>query len=89
MTKKALIFEVVDHEPDGPYQAYWDGTDWVIADSAVTPWYISGSEDDARPVPQHAAPSQSQDAARLLAVALHSEAAVAYVKGEGFGSTET
>ena len=83
---KQLVFTVVDHSPNNPYEAYWDGTQWEIRDGDDMFWHIGGNKGDAQDIAtvEHQQP-QSDQLIQALSVALHPQAATAYIKG---GSNE-
>ena len=81
MTKQ-LVFTVVDHWPEQPYQAYWDVTGWQIMGGDNMVWYIGGAEEDATQS-SHVEAVEKNQLIQALSVALHSEAATAYIKGGG------
>ena len=83
MTKQ-LVFTVVDHSPDKPYQAYWSSNGWEIMGGDNLVWFIDGEEQDATQSAHVEAVESNQDQLiQALSVALHSEAATAYIKGGG------
>jgi len=82
MTKQ-LVFTVVDHWPEQPYQAYCDGSGWQIMGGDNIVWSIGGEEQDATQSAHVEAVESNQDQLiQALSVALHSEAATAYIKKE-------
>ena len=79
---KQLVFTVTDEPPTTPGQAYWDGYHWQIMDWGNMIWTIHGPE-DAATEPKDRGGIDPYDLEKLLAVALHRDAAVASITGEG------
>lgn len=75
---KQLIFEVVDEYPTKPFQAYWNECSWEIMDCNELVWTIAGSKSDSvetPPTQQSTGGISGSDIAKIVAAALHPEAA--------------
>ncbi|MFW6039287.1 MAG: hypothetical protein ACOC9P_02290 [bacterium] len=78
---RQLVFEVVGHYPEKPYEANWNGTSWEIMGGDGLIWQIGGDASDAVNAATARGEAANPNLERILAVALHSDAAVASVKG--------